>query len=273
MSTARCPLCRKRYTLSFLPLHASSCTPRPISKPRRRPRTPTPPVTLALSPRYRLSPPRTAPVSLTAAPGFHLFPAAFRALEPSLLSLAHATPPAWADFRFRLAKNYGPAYNLPQRCFLFGPSAPPRIPLPPYVEHSVLPVLRALTPVLAAFRPNQMAVGLYRGAAAHILPHNDCENGTIGTAVVGVCLGAACTITLILRARHSGVGKDVKKDVRLPRGACYVMSGDALRVWEHAIFPGRTEGDRVSLTLRDVAPRKDEGGAGGTEESLLAEHT
>lgn len=63
-------------------------------------------------------------------------------------------------------------------------------------------------------------------------------------------------MTLTLRARYSGLGKDVKHDVRLPRGAVYIMSGDALRVWQHAIFQGKTEGSRISLTFRDVEPHR-----------------
>lgn len=169
------------------------------------------------------------------------------------------TPPTWVDYRFRKVKHYGPAYNLQERRFLFGVGAPKEIPLPSYARDVIIPRLRTLSPVLREFNPNQMAVGMYPvPGESYIMPHNDCENGIIHTAVVGVCLAARCTMTFILRARNSGVGTDIKKDVVLPRGAVYAMSGDALRVWEHAIFPGKTEATRYSLTFRDVSPFKDE---------------
>ena len=128
-------------------------------------------------------------------------------------------------------------------------------PLPRYVHELVLPRVRGLHAALSSFAPNQLAVAEYAVPGAHILPHNDCENGVIATGVVGVCLRSACTMTFILRARFSGTGGDVKKDIYLPAGSVYYMSGDALRVWEHAIFPGNTEALRYSLTFRDVSPR------------------
>lgn len=101
-----------------------------------------------------------------------------------------------------------------------------------------------------------MTVSLYNvPGQTHILPHNDCENARIATAVVGVCLGASCTMTLILKQVHSRIGKDVKYDIILPPRTVYVMSADSLRVWQHAIFPGKTAATRTSITLRDVSPR------------------
>ena len=60
-------------------------------------------------------------------------------------------------------------------------------------------------------------------------------------------------MTFILRG-----GKEVKKEVYLPPGCVYIMSGDSLRIWHHAIFQTRINGERVSLTLRDVSPHKGE---------------
>ncbi|CAN8075321.1 unnamed protein product [Agarophyton chilense] len=193
------------------------------------------------------------------APGFHLFPGVFAKDEECLLKAIEATDPTWTNYMFRMTKNYGPAYDLRKKRFLFGERAPKQISLPSYATNTVLPRLRSLVSLLNDFNPNQLAIGLYKvPGESHILPHNDCENGNIGTAVVGVCLAGACTMTLILRSRYSGVGCDVKKDVYLPAGAVYVMSGDALRIWEHAIFPGKTETTRYSLTFRDVSPRDSE---------------
>lgn len=200
-----------------------------------------------------MKPRPNADSSEIGAPGFHVFRNAFTDVHTSLLSDVRKTSPNWKDYRFRLTKDYGPPYNLQKKRFLFGPNAPPKNGMPTYATQLVIPRIASLHPLLHDFQPNQMTAGLYQGNA-HILPHNDCENGHIGTAVVGVCLGASCTMTLILRKKDSGMGHDVKRDVFLPAGAMYAMSGDALRKWHHAIFPGKTDGTRVSLTFRDVSP-------------------
>lgn len=247
MSTPRCPLCRKRYPQSFLAQHASSCSLPPAGvqkKPRSR-------KGLLLAP---LRAPKLTSPTEAGAPGFHVFLGAIPAAQQrALLAALEATPPAWVDYRFRCTKSYGPAYDLPRRRFLFGAGAPAATPLPPYAP-PVLARVRDLHPAVGAFQPNQLAVGRYFVPGGHILPHNDCENGDIRTAVVGVCLGGACTMTLILRGRDSGNARDVKRDVLLPPGAVYIMSGEALRTWHHAIFPGKTQRTRTSLTFRDVFP-------------------
>lgn len=206
-------------------------------------------------PKYLLKPMPSSASSEVCAPGFHVFPNVFSDIHEALLTIVHKTAPSWTDYRYRQAKNYGPPYDLHKRRFLFGPEVPKGYALPRYVNDSVVPRLKRLLPQLRDFSPNQLTVGLYRiPGQSHILPHNDCENAHIGTAVVGVCLGAPCTMTLILRRSNSGVGRDVKQDIMLPRGAVYVMSGDSLRVWHHAIFPGKTIATRTSLTFRDVFP-------------------
>lgn len=258
--TAPCPLCHKRYSNSFLPLHAASCKlppKRSINKPPSN-KSPFPKQHPVVSPRYSTSLPSNAAPSERGAPGFHIFESVFTNLEASLLNQVERSPPYWKDFRYRLTKNYGPVYDLAARRFRFGKDAPKELPLPSYANNVVLPILRRLHPMLKEFQPNQLAVGKYPHKGSHIKPHNDCENGYIHTGVVGVCLGAACKMTLVLRAKENGVGRDVKRDVRLPRGCVYVMSGDALRVWEHAIFPGKTDGSRISLTFRDVEPHRPE---------------
>lgn len=249
MPFANCPLCNKRYPESFLATHASSCNP---TAKRKRSQFKHSSAHSGLRV-YRTRISKSALSSEVGAPGFHLFPAAFSDIETQLLNYVRSTPPEWNDYRFRKVKNYGPPYNLRERRFLFDSSAPPQIPIPAFVHNLVLPRFK-LIPVLSSFSPNQLSVAEYPVPGGHILPHNDCENGKIHTAVVGVCLGARCTMTLILRSRYSGLGKDVKRDVSLPPGAVYVMSGDALRVWEHAIFPRNTDDTRYSLTFRDVSP-------------------
>lgn len=263
MST-RCPLCRKRFPPPFLPLHAASCTP-PAQKGIVKRRRSEKPQKLPTSTSPRLPPSKLRPAALpllrpvrpASTPnhpsGLELYPATFAPPEQAaLLRAAETAPPSWTDYRTRLSKNYGPAYSLYHRRFLFGPSSPTQKPLPAYATETVLPRLRALTRLLEKFTPNQLAVGRYMVPGGYILPHRDVENGVIHTAVVGVCLGGKCTMTFIRRG--TGRGGERKVDVVLRPGDVYVMAGDALRVWEHAIFPGRTEGTRTSLTLRDVGP-------------------
>ncbi|PXF43783.1 hypothetical protein BWQ96_06404 [Gracilariopsis chorda] len=251
--SAKCPICSKRFLTSFIEAHASHCSTPSASYVRNKKHSSA--LSTFLRPRYALTLPTSAQPSETGAPGFHVFRDIFIQQEEEILRAIEATAPAWVDFMFRQTKNYGPAYDLRRKRFLFGERAPKQNSMPPYAKDIVLPRLQLLTPILKDFNPNQLAVGLYKvPGESHILPHNDCENGEIGTAVVGVCLAAACTMTLILRSQYSGVGRDVKRDVHLPKGAVYIMSGDALRVWEHAIFPGKTEATRYSLTFRDVSP-------------------
>lgn len=260
VATASCPLCRKRYNNSFLPLHAASCKlpPKPSAKKSAITKKQSSKHHPILSPRFSVELPSNAAPSERGASGFHVFENIFTHLDAALLAQVEQSPPHWTDIRFRLTKNYGPVYDLSARRFRFGKDAPKELPLPPYAYDTVVPVLRGLHPLLKEFQPNQLAVGKYSRDDSHIKPHNDCENGHIHTGVVGVCLGAACTMTLVLRAKENGLGRDVKRDVRLPRGCVYVMSGDALRVWQHAIFAGKTEGSRISLTFRDVEPHRPE---------------
>lgn len=263
MAFIACPLCKKRYPSSFINAHAANCSPparRAIRKPKSlapRPRDPekTSKTRLKLQPKFSLSSSPSSPPSASSVPGFHVFPQAFADLDSQLFSFASAAPPQWTDYRFRLAKNYGPPYDLRRRRFLFDRDAPPSHGLPHYAANPVLPRLRALLPLLRDFVPNQLSVGMYRvPGESHILPHNDCENAHVCTAVVGVCLGGACTMTLILRKADSGVGHDVKRDIFLSAGCAYVMSGDSLRLWHHAIFPKKTLASRISLTFRDIEP-------------------
>lgn len=210
--------------------------------------------------KYRAAPPKDGPPSEIAAPGFHLFPDMFADIEPSLLESALAEPPDWENYGVCSVKNYGPSYNLPMRRFLFGPSAPRGYPMPRFATEVILPRVRGAMPLLKDYYPNQVTTGLYNVLGkTHIFMHNDGENGELSTAVVGVCLGARCTMTLLLRKEVSGLEEDVKRDVVLPKGAMYVMSGDSMLVWEHGIYAGKTEGTRVALTFRDVTVRIENG--------------
>lgn len=288
MPFVHCPLCAKRYPKSFISQHASFCkgTSKPlIVKATHRQLTRNTrqvPLkqyrdvfdtgnnddalsliseTIARRSLTKVSSPDTASgflSSQTDVPGFYIFHHAFKDIHDILLSTARDSPPQWNDYKYRQTKNYGPAYDLHRRTFLFGAEATRKTyPLPSYVHHTVLPRLRSLLPLLSDFHPNQLTVSLYNPIAGktHIMPHNDCENAHIHTAVVGVSLDSSCTFTLILRRSISGLPNDIKRDFYLPPGSVYVMSHDSLRSWMHAIFPGSVKHPRISLTLRDISPR------------------
>lgn len=252
MEAGPCPLCGRTFLLSFLELHAAKCGENKNGKRKlaaaRRP--------LQLGPLFRSRVSRGALPSERGAPGFHLFPDVLSEHEErDIIRAVEEDSQQWRDYMFRVVKNFGPPYDLRKKRFLYGDGAPVSTPLPAYAHELVLHRLRDRVDILSSFRPNQLTCSLYGTSATHdthLLPHNDCENGNIKTAVVGVCLGAPCTMTLILPARKSGLRRDVKNDVLLPRRSVYVMSEDALRVWLHAIFRGRTDGTRYSLTFRDL---------------------
>lgn len=252
MATSRCPLCGRRFVLSFLELHAAKCgenvdTKRELAAGHR---------SLQLGPLFRSRVSRTALPSEKGAPGFHLFTEVLSEYEErDIIRAVEEDKQDWKDFMFRVVKNFGPQYDIRNKRILHGESAPASIPLPAFALELVLNRLRDRVDILSSFRPNQLTCSLYSNSdvhETHLSPHNDCDKAGIKTAVVGVCLGAPCTMTLILPAKKSGLGHDVKNDVFLPRRSVYIMTEDALRVWLHAIFRGRTDGTRYSLTFRDL---------------------
>lgn len=290
MPFVECPLCGKRCPKTFITRHASSCkgvtkrsiaktTKRKIDQQEMRSRENclksaykqsdtggvSKPEQLSKSISSHSRPlniiPKSSELSAipTDIPGFYVFHNIFTDVHDDLLRAARGCPPDWVDYRFRLAKNYGPSYDLHRRLFLFGSEATRKtFPLPLYAHTTVLPRIRRLHPLLHNFQPNQLAVNFYdpKFGKTHILPHNDCENAHVHTAVVGVSLAASCTFTLILRRAASGLPHDIKRDVVLPCGSVYVMSDEALRVWMHAIFSTGIHAPRVSLTFRDISPHR-----------------
>jgi 2OG-Fe(II) oxygenase superfamily len=178
--------------------------------------------------------------------------------EAEILREVNAAPPVWDDLRVRRSKAYGPPFSLKQRRFMHENDGFPTTPLPAYVEKLILPLVRDRIP-RSVYNgcPNQLVVHRYDATKgkSYIMPHSDCENEIMYDPIIGLCLAGMTTMTLILPCKASLDRKMVKRDVRLPRLCLYVMSGDALRVWHHGIFPGRTDGVRYSLTFRRVLPR------------------
>lgn len=214
----------------------------------------------------------------TAVAGMQVFPGALTtAAAAALLTAAAADDAAvpWVNVKTRWMKQYGPRFNFRTRLF-GGPDggsgggsgsggARRPTPLPPYVATIVLPLLRERVPGLASWVPNQLCLNRYEAGTGHaITPHNDNEGGGLRVAVAGVCVGAAAVMTFL----HANGDK---RDVALPGGCAYVMSGDAFAVWRHAIFASNIDyrrgggGARVSLTLRQVEERQAHGGGGGTQ--------
>lgn len=214
----------------------------------------------------------------TAVAGMQVFPGALTtAAAAALLTAAAADDAAvpWVNVKTRWMKQYGPRFNFRTRLF-GGPDggsgggsgsggARRPTPLPPYVATIVLPLLRERVPGLASWVPNQLCLNRYEAGTGHaITPHNDNEGGGLRVAVAGVCIGAAAVMTFL----HANGDK---RDVALPGGCAYVMSGDAFAVWRHAIFASNIDyrrgggGARVSLTLRQVEERQAHGGGGGTQ--------
>lgn len=209
--------------------------------------------------------------SNTSVPGMLVFAGALTTTAAAALLTAAATDDAavpWVNVKTRWMKQYGPRFNFRTRLF-GGPNgggsgARRPTPLPPYVATILLPLLRERVPGLASWAPNQLCLNRYEAGTGHaITPHNDNEGGGLRLAVAGICIGASATMTFL----HAN---GAKRDVALPAGCVYVMSGDAFEVWRHAIFASNIDyrrggGARVSLTLRQVEERQALGGGGGAQ--------
>ena len=272
-ATGKCPICEGTYSIRSLPLHSATCgeeqkKPKKkhealsptISKKRTLAKKPTKSWTThalmqsAVKRKHSLLKPQNE--NERGVPGFYVFDEIMdMETELSLIKMANETKPEFTDQKHRFAKNYGPPYNIAERRFDF---EKPRLPLPPYAG-IVMDLVRQKVQMVrdSDFKPNQLATQLYDPSRqgkknVHILPHNDLENGAMRHFIVGVTLQAPCIMTLILQAKDSGCGKDIKRDVRLPRRSVYIMSGSALSMWRHGIFAGNTFGARLSLTFREV---------------------
>jgi alkylated DNA repair dioxygenase AlkB len=167
----------------------------------------------------------------------------------------------WADLRARRVTSFGPQWSRARRRHPHESDGAKVTPLPSFVAALVMPVVRRAVPApLYSGSPNQLCVSVYRGVDSFILPHNDNENDTLRDPILGLSLGSGTSMTLILPKALSPTGAIVKADVALPRRSLYVMSGDALHVWHHGIFEGKTSGTRYSVTLRRVLPPPGEDG-------------
>lgn len=280
-TSGTCPLCGRWYPASFLALHASSCSTPSVGKGSISKRKPNPRRSLAprrpsavavgrersqanelskllRAPRVRTSLPADSPVTERGAPGFHVFEDIVTLdEEAAILKAVEETPPEWKDMKVRRSKGYGPPFSLQERRFLHHADGFPSLPLPAYAHELIMPLIRARIPRnIYDGTPNQMAVQAYNGTSeTYIMPHSDCENDHMHDPILGLCLSASTTMTLILPKPLSPTGRPIKHDVRLPRRCLYVMSGDALYRWHHGIFPGRTEGVRYSITFRRAFPK------------------
>lgn len=181
--------------------------------------------------------------------------------EKALLRYVDESSASWTKRRTRLTKNYGPYYlyterNTEQGRFRYTDGIVRHTELPPFMYHTVLPIVRRALPSLQTFEPNQMHVALYRANEdGKIHMHNDNKMGKIGPYIVGICLLSDCDMTFI-RPRDGR-----KRIVKLRRGCVYAMSGESHSEWRHGILSGDTPKDRVSFTLRHVIKLACEDGA------------
>jgi alkylated DNA repair dioxygenase AlkB len=269
--SGNCPICGVWYSASYLPIHASTCgTRRTLSNPplgaplsalpaQQAPRTPFLSSSTGTKRPRDAAPASYADATLVGAPGFHVFPDFVSPeLEEELVCALHSSAPAWTDMGVRRFKSYGPPYSFSKRTFVHSQSP---TPLPAYATDRILPLVAALVPqsvyATPPAPPNQLVVNEYDAAReSHILPHSDCENTIIEDPILGLCLAAACTMTLILPKAASANGVSIKRDVFLPRRCLYVMGGDSLYLWHHGIFRNKTERGaiRYSLTFRRTSP-------------------
>lgn len=258
-ASGKCPICSRWYSGKFLELHAANCSdaqPAILSQVSS---------TTGISERRFsqnfLSLAQVSESKPTAGrvPGFFIFEDFVPSeCESRLLERIENTPPKWKDLRVRQSKNYGPPFSFEHRRLMFERDGFKQTPLPEYAEEIVLPLVRDKVPQMiyaGVHPPNQLLIAKYDGRKeTHIMPHSDCENDDILDPILGLSLSAGTTMTLVLPRTRSGTGKIIKHDVYLPRRSLYIMSGPALYVWHHGIFPGKTEGVRYSLTFRRASP-------------------
>jgi alkylated DNA repair dioxygenase AlkB len=250
-SAGTCPLCLKYVGSSFLPLHASACDGSACGS-RTAPRPPW----QARPTVRRTRPQLDAPPSERGAPGFHVFEDVLsEAGEAALMRAVESARGKWTDFKARRVASFGPPWSHAEKRLLHECDGARPTALPGYVADIVLPAVRRVVPrELYDSAPNQLCVAVYRGAESFILPHSDEENDRLGAPILGLSLQAGTTMTLSLPQALSPTGGMVKADVWLPPRSLYVMSGDALSIWHHGIFAGKTNGTRYSLTLRLALP-------------------
>lgn len=172
--------------------------------------------------------------------------------ERDLLRYVDESKAPWTKRRTRITKNYGPYYLYTERNteagrFRYTDGVVRHTELPPFLYHTVLPIITRAIPLLQTFEPNQMHVALYRAKEdSKIHMHNDNKMGKLGPYIVGISLLSDCEMTFI-RPRDNR-----KRVIKLPRRCVYVMSQESHFEWRHGILSGHTPKDRVSFTLRHV---------------------
>ena len=174
--------------------------------------------------------------------------------EMALLTALDNDGGDWVVRRSRITRNYGPFYLY--RDGARDSSGVGHRPVPTWASGFLAHRARAAFDITDQWSVNQAHVALYRAAAKHqIRQHNDCAMGDLAHAVVGISLGAKCSMTFL----HPHDRRSVV--VHLPRRSAYCLTGEALSLWRHGIRAKHMRsGDRVSITLRQVdqlfVPRK-----------------
>jgi hypothetical protein len=113
------------------------------------------------------------------------------------------------------------------------------------------------------FNANHFLVNRYEGGVG-IYPHRNSID--FGPLVIGVSLGDSCEFILSPRAGTDG---ETYKYIVPPR-SIYIMSGDSRYRYNHEIPPLSDGTKRISITIRDSAPKETRGAGAGAGEGAVA---
>ena len=137
-----------------------------------------------------------------------------------------------------MVKQYGHNYLFSRRSI---GSATPIAPIPSFVAYIVK---RMMDSGVYSTRPDQLIVGLYRGAFKHgITAHVDHEK--FGPEIAGLSLLSARKMVF------QRLADGHKEIVMLEPRSLYVMRPPVRDSWKHSIRPQKGD-DRISLTFRTV---------------------
>ncbi|KAJ3413390.1 hypothetical protein HDV05_008101 [Chytridiales sp. JEL 0842] len=186
-------------------------------------------------------------------PGLILIPSFLTPTEEQeLINSIEREDKPWENLSTRQVKHYGFQFD-----YTLNKSTLSTSPLPPFLS----PLLARLRETLPDWNPDQLTINRYPPASG-ISPHVDTHTAFRGP-IVSVSL--LSDVSMEFRRRLFGDDGKMKKyeafEVRVGKGSCLVMSGDARFGWEHGIRArgadvvegrGVGRGWRVSLTLREV---------------------
>ncbi len=107
-------------------------------------------------------------------------------------------------------------------------------------------------------------VNKYRKSAKSFIRYHHDHLTQMGPVVVGVSFGAAATLSLAATCLTDGktAGDLGTIDIKLLPRSMYIMSGLSRYAYKHGVIDASANGDRVSLTFRNVERECIKGGKG-----------